>query len=273
MQGAGSYSVIANLGVNANSYSDSGLGASTSYDYRVAAVSDWGDSSYTTASGVTNDPPPFVDFVSSSDTPMSGSVSGTHSATHTDNGSSQSITERESGGKKNRRYTYLEHRWNFNVSSGATVTVNAQAWKSNSNSQESFEFEYSLNNGGSFSPLFILSSTSNGNMESIEIPGAPSGSIIIRATDTHRASGNRTKSTLSVDHLYIQVGNPPSNPPDGDPSGMEANASLPARSTWPGRTDRPMNPDSCWSARLPAAVPGARSLTLPQTARAIATPA
>jgi hypothetical protein len=29
---------------------------------------------------------------------------------------------------------------------------------------------------------------------------------------------------LHVDHLYIQVGNPPSDPPDGDPSGMTANA-------------------------------------------------
>jgi hypothetical protein len=221
--GAGSYTTIANPGVDANSYTDSGLGVSTSYDYRVAAVNDWGVSAYATASGVTNDPPPYVDYVSSSDTPMSGSVSGTHSATHTDNGSSQSITERESGGKKSNRYTYMEHRWNFSVSSGATVTLNAQAWKSGSNSQESFEFEYSLNNGSSFSPLFILSSTSNGNMESIEIPGAPSGSIIVRATDTHQVAGDRTKSTLSVDHLYIQVGNPPSNPPDGDPGGMTAN--------------------------------------------------
>jgi titin len=29
---------------------------------------------------------------------------------------------------------------------------------------------------------------------------------------------------VHIDHLYIQVGNPPSNPPDGDPSGMTANA-------------------------------------------------
>jgi hypothetical protein len=227
--GAGSFTVIANLGVNANSYTDNGRTASTTYDYRVAAVNDWGDSAYAIVSGTTNDPPPYVDYVSSSDTPMSGSVSGTHNATHTDNGSSQSITERESGGKKNRRYTYMEHRWNFSVSSGATATVNAQAWKSGSNSQESFEFEYSLNNGSSFSSLFILSSTSNGNMESIEIPGAPSGSIIIRASDTHQSAGNRTKSTVHIDHLYIQVGNPPSNPPDGDPSGMTANVASSSR--------------------------------------------
>ncbi len=57
-------------------------------------------------------------------------------------------------------------------------------------------------------------------MESIGIPGAPSGSIVIRATDTHQSTGDRNKSTLHVDHLYIQVGNPPSDPPDGDPNGM-----------------------------------------------------
>jgi hypothetical protein len=222
--GAGSFTVIANLGVNANSYTDSGRAASTTYDYQVAAVNDWGDSPYDTASGTTDDPPPYTDFVSSSDTPMAGSVSGTHIATHTDNGSSQSIMERESGGKKNSRYTYMEHRWNFNVGSGATVTVYAQAWKSGSNSVESFDFEYSLDNGDNFSHLFYLDSENNSYMDSIELAGAPSGSIIIRAKDTHQATGNRNKSTLHVDHLYIQVGNPPSDPPDGDPSGLTASA-------------------------------------------------
>ena len=51
----------------------------------------------------------------------------------------------KSGGRKNRRYTYLEHRWNFNVGSGVAVTVHAQAWKSGSNASESFDLEYSTN--------------------------------------------------------------------------------------------------------------------------------
>jgi len=220
--GTGTFATIANLGVNAGSYTDSGLAPGITYDYRVAAVNtDWGDSAYASASGATDDPPPFVDFVSASDTPMAGSVSGTHTATHTDNNSPQSITERESGGKPSGRYTYLEHRWNFNVSSGATTTVYAQVWKSGSNSSEVFVFEYSAN-GGSFMPLFDLTSGDSNHMEAAGIPGAPSGSIVIRVRDTHQSAGDRNKSTLQVDHLYIQVGSPPSDPPDDDPTGMTA---------------------------------------------------
>ena len=221
--GAGNYSLIASPGVNANSYTDNGLQASTTYDYRVAAVNDFGVSGFTTASGATNDPPPFVDYTSVSDTPVAGSVSGTHTATHTDDNSTQSIQERQSGGKKSDRYAYLEHRWNFNVNPGDTVTVFVQAWKTGSNSSESFDFDYSAN-GGSYQPLLNVSAGNTGNLQSFEIPGAPSGSIVIRVRDTYRVAGNTNQSTIHVDHLYIQVGNPPSNPPDGNPGNMTASA-------------------------------------------------
>jgi hypothetical protein len=108
---AGSFEQIADLGVDANSYSDTGLSASTTYDYRVSAYNDFGTSGFDTTSGTTNDPPAFVDFTATSDTAMSGSVNGGYTNTFSDNGSSQSITERESGGKPANRHTYLEHRW------------------------------------------------------------------------------------------------------------------------------------------------------------------
>jgi hypothetical protein len=223
--GGTSFAVIANLGVDASNYSDNGLTASTTYDYRVVAVNEMGDSDPTNASGATMDPPPWVDFVSLSDTPVAGSVSGTHTATHTYNGSTQSITERESGGRKSNRTTYMEHRWNFDVSSGITVTVFANAWQSGSNEDETFEFKYSLDNGISFSSLFIVDRTNNSNLQSVVLLNEPSGSIMIRVTDTHQSTGYRVKNTLHVDHLYIQVANPPSNPPDGNPGEMTATAS------------------------------------------------
>ena len=258
--GAGSFSVIANLGVDAQSYTDNGREASTTYDYQVAAVNDYGVSGYSSASGTTDDPPAFVDYESISDSPVAGSVSGTHSATHSDNGSAQSILERESGGKPRNRHTFLEHRWNFNISSGATVTVFAQAWKSGTNDSESFDIEYSLNNGSSFSALMMVSSTNSGNMQSANIPGAPSGSIILRVQDNHQASGNRNKSTFHVDHLYIRVGNGTGEPPPTDPpvapTGMTATAvsSSAINLTWTDNSDdefgfkveRSLNGSSNW---------------------------
>jgi hypothetical protein len=155
---------------------------------------------------------------------VAGSVSGSVSNTLSDDDSSQSITERDSGGKPANRHTYLEHRWNFNVSAGATVTVYANIWSGGSTDGDTFGLEYSLNNGGSFSSLFNVSSTASSNMQFATIPGIPSGSIIIRVVDTDQTRGHREKNTVSVDHLYIQVGNPSNDPPDGAPANLNANA-------------------------------------------------
>jgi len=222
--GQNSFGVIANSGANATSYTDNGLAADTSYDYRITAIGEYGNSASVTATGTTMAPPPFTNYNAIGQTVVSGTINGGYSNTFSDNGSVQAITEVESGGKPSNRHTYLEHRWNFNVSAGAMVTVYANAYSGGSSDGDTFRFEYSINNGGSFSTLFTVSSTSTNNQQMAAIPGAPSGSIIIRVVDTDRGNGHRDKDTINVDHLYIQVGNPSNDPPDGDPSGLNANA-------------------------------------------------
>jgi hypothetical protein len=211
------------------SHTASGLAAATQYTFTVAARDLSGNETAASspASATTDEPPPpppFVNYTSVSDTPVAGSVSGSHTDTHSDNGTAQSITERESGGKPQSRYAYLEHRWNFLIGSGATVVVYAQAWRSGSNSAESFDLEYSLNGGNTFLPLLNIAATSSTNLQSAALPGAPSGSVVLRVVDTHQQSGNRTLSTFHVDQLFIQVGTPASDPPDGDPANLQASA-------------------------------------------------
>ena len=211
-------------------YTATGLAADTQYTFTVSAKDQSGNetSPSNPASATTDAPSPWVDYNSSSETPVAGSVSSTHMATHSSDGAAEAITERESGGKPQNRHTYLEHRWNFNISAGATVTVYAQARKSGSNPSESFNLEYSLNNGSNFSPLMNISSTSSSNVQSANISDTSGGAIILRVKDTHQASGNRNKSTIHVDHLYIRVGNGTGEPPPGDPpaapTGMTATA-------------------------------------------------
>ena len=221
--GQSTYTTIANLGVNANSYTDTGLTSNTSYDYRVAATGEFGDSAYAMATGSTQEPPPYTNYGAISQTAVSGTVSGAYTNTLNDDGSTQSITEVESGGKPSNRHTYLEHRWNFNISAGATVTVYANAWSDGSSDGDNFRFEYSVNNGSSFSTLFTVSSTSGSNLQMVAIPGSPSGSIIIRVVDTDQGQGHRENNTINVDHLYIQVGNPSNDPPNGNPENLNAN--------------------------------------------------
>jgi len=222
--GQNSFNTIATLGVGAHSYGDTGLAAATTYDYRVAAFNDRGDSGFATASGTTNEPPASVNYVAVSDASVAGSVSGSASDTYDDDGVAQAITERQSGGRKSSRYTYLEHRWSFSISSGATATIYANAWSGGSSDGDTFDFEYSLDGGNSFALAFNVSSTSDANLASFDLPGSPSGSVIVRVVDTDQTAGHNEANTVYVDQLYIQVGNPSTEPPNGNPSGLSANA-------------------------------------------------
>ena len=207
-------------------YTASGLAPATQYTFTVAARDQSGNQTQASApaSATTDEPPPYVNYVATGETVVVGSVSGSYTATHADDGNAQVVTERESGGKPSSRYTYLEHRWYFSIGSGATVTVVVNAWKSGPNASESFELEYSLNGGNSFQPLLNIDSEDDGNLQMALIPGAPSGAVVLRAVDTFQQSGNRDVGSLHVDQLYIQVGNPPSDPPDGAPQSLSATA-------------------------------------------------
>ncbi len=214
-------------------YTATGLAAATQYTFTVVARDSFSNqttasspASATTATPPPAPPPPaFVEHVADSDTAVVGSVNGAVGNTYTDNGQAQSITEIESGGKPSIRYTYLEHRWNFNISLGASATVYANAWSGGSTDGDTFDFEYSLNGGGSWNFMFNISATSNANTRSFQLPGTPSGSVIVRVVDTDKSRGARETNTVWVDHLYIQVSNPPTEPPPppSAPSGLVAN--------------------------------------------------
>ncbi len=263
--GQSSFTTIANLGSNTTAYNDNGLTADTSYDYRVAAVNSSGDSGFATASASTLAPAPYTNYGANGETAVTGTVSGSYTNTLNDDGLSQAITEVESGGKPSSRYSYLEHRWNFNVSAGAMVTLYANAWSSGSSDGDTFRFEYSVNNGSSFSSLFTVSSTSNSNLQMADIPGSPSGSIIVRVVDTNHTKGHKELNSIIVDQLYIQVGNPSNDTPNGQPASLNAQAVAYNRVdlSWSNgssnesglKVERSPNGSSSWSviADLPAA--------------------
>ena len=214
---------------SSQSYTATGLAADTQYTYTVVARDLSGNQTAPSAArSATTDapppPPPYVNYTAVSDTPVAGSVSGSVASTEADDeGSVQSISERESGGKPQNRHTYLEHLWNFSIGAGDMVTVVANAWMSGPNAEESFDLEASIN-GGEFQKLVAITSADSNNLQSVVLPGAPNGSITLRVVDTLQVPGNRDANTIHVDHLYIQVGNPPTEPPDAAPSGLLAAA-------------------------------------------------
>jgi hypothetical protein len=208
------------------SYTATGLTAGTTYTFQTMARDQAGNETgrSPSASATTASPPPFTNFTASSESVVAGTLAGSYSRTFSDDGSTQAITEVESGGKPSNRHTYLEHRWNFNISAGATVTVYANAWSGGSSDGDNFRFEYSLNNGSSFQTLFTVSATSGSNLQMATLSGTPSGSVIIRVVDTDRTRAHREANTINVDHLYIQVNNPANEPPNGNPGGLNAQA-------------------------------------------------
>lgn len=168
-------------------------------------------------------PPPFTDHGASGDIPVAGSVSGNYTATAADDGLAQSITERESGGKKNDRHSYGEHRWSFSLPSGGTeVTVSVNAWQSVSSDGDTFDFYWSAN-GSNWTHMFNVADTSEGAPVTFALPEGTGGTVYIRVKDTDQTKGNRSKDTVYVDFLHIRVSNMAPEPLTGSkPTGLSA---------------------------------------------------
>jgi len=153
-----------------------------------------------------------TDQVAEAEIAGSGAATGIYTDTHSDDGVSQSITERESGGRKSDRHSYLEWTWRFQVVPGSSMTLFANAWFSGSGDGDQFVFAWS-SDGVSFTDLFVVSSTDPANLQSAPIPAY--GTVYIRVRDTDQAPGNRGLDTVFVDHLFVrsEAGEPPPPPP------------------------------------------------------------
>jgi PKD repeat protein len=163
-------------------------------------------------------PPAQVDHLAQADLPGAGTVSGTFTNTHDDDGVAQGIQERESGGRKGSRYSYLEHGWQFQVGATTTLTVIANAWSGGSSDGDAFRFEWAAGSAA-FQPLFTVSSTSPGNLQSAMITAG--GTVTIRVVDTDATPGHTALDTVLVDQLILRADNTvPENPP-ATPIGLQ----------------------------------------------------
>lgn len=162
-----------------------------------------------------SEPPSFVLQFAEADLAGAGTVSGTYADTHADGGAVQSITERESGGKKDQRHSFLSHTWRFTVVPGSDVTLFANAWSSDSAEGDEFLFEWS-SDGANYEGLFTVGSTSDSNVQNAPIPA--SGTIYVRVSDTDQATGNNALDTVFVDQIYIRSDNGGEPPPNIHPT-------------------------------------------------------
>jgi PKD repeat protein len=161
-----------------------------------------------------------VDNTAVADVLGQGTVSGTYLNTRFDDGVTQSIRERESGGKKSSRHSLSKHTWRVDLPPVNMATVLVNAWSSGSNDGDSFVFAWSTDNS-QFFDLFEIDSTDTAFTRSAVITAALNGPVYIRVTDTDRSSGNRALDTVFIDQLIIRTEAATGSPPDA-PGGLSA---------------------------------------------------
>ncbi|NNL94725.1 MAG: DUF5060 domain-containing protein [Xanthomonadales bacterium] len=192
------------------------------YTLRADATDDDGETTQVSIGIIVNPSNPTVetDHQAIADIPGAGTVTGTFASTGEDDDIWQSIRERESGGKKNNRHSFLEHRWQFNITPADSATLMTNAWSSGSSDGDQFRFEYSSDNSN-WTEAFVIASTDPANSASVLLPSNLSGNVYIRVTDTDQGQGNRALDTVLVDQLIIRTVSGPGDPPAA-PSNLQA---------------------------------------------------
>ncbi len=169
-------------------------------------------------------PPPIVDQLAIGQILTWGSVSGSYTNTHTDDGNVQSITEVTTTGAPKNRVSRLRFQWTFEVESGSAVTLFANAWGNSSSDGDRFEFSYSTD-GSFFTPVFTVDgNTSTGSFLVAMLPPATAGTVYVRVEDTDRTKGATGKDTVYVDQLLIRTERDIGGSPPAIPTGLVANA-------------------------------------------------
>ena len=193
----------ATASANATSFEDTGLAGATPYGYRIKARNSAGDSAWSNVADATTDtPPPYQTVLASSEATLAGTlVAGSYIRTFDLDGSLEQIRERESGGKRNRRYSYMDHQWSLASPSGA-ASLSVTGYSGNSSDGDRFELSYSTGGGFTFFcelPIGSSSTCSTG----FEMPSA--GTVTVRVTDTNQARGARALDSVFIDQIQMLV--------------------------------------------------------------------
>lgn len=213
------FTQIASLPANSNSYTNTALQADTLYSYRVRAWNSTGNSGYSqVAIAATESLPPVVDQLASADLLVAGTMTGSYQDTWSADSRLQTIKERLSGGKANRRYGYLEHKWTIPVKPGNSVVLYANV--QTSATTDSFTFAYSTDNS-KFINMFAVNAGSSGPQQ-FALPPSLNGTLYVRVSDNTRTAGQATAHTVQVDQLLVRSWNNADAAVPAAPSGVSA---------------------------------------------------
>jgi L-serine deaminase len=153
-----------------------------------------------------------IDDVANSDVAVAGTVSGSYADTQSSNDVRESITEIASGGKPSSRYSYLEHKWTFDVSGGASVVFYVEAHKTASTDGDHFVFAYSQDDVTYTDMVTVTKTADDNSCQWYILPNTLSGTVYVRVKDTDQTAGNQSLDTIYIDHMYISSPGVPAAP-------------------------------------------------------------
>jgi len=145
------------------------------------------------------------------DIPVIGTVSGDYFNTTASDNVYESITEIEYTGHPVKQYSYLEHKWTFNVGSGGNdLLFYVEAYRTNNTEGDNFVLAYSTDDVNYNNLVIVASATEQ--VYSAPLPSSLTHTVYIRVLDTDRSWGNVFLDSIYIDHMYIEYTTSPGPP-------------------------------------------------------------
>jgi hypothetical protein len=145
-----------------------------------------------------------VDNVANSDISVKGTIAGSYTDTQSSDNVYETITERLSGGKPSNRYSYLEHKWTFNVSASSTATFHVEAYKTADSDGDNFILAYSTDDYNYHDLVTVWKTADDDSIQSCPLPVSTAGTVYIRVKDTNQIPGSQSLDSISIDRMYIR---------------------------------------------------------------------
>ncbi|MBD3219030.1 MAG: PKD domain-containing protein, partial [candidate division Zixibacteria bacterium] len=175
-----------------------------------------------------------------SDIPIYGTVSGSYLDTYTSDNVYETITEILYTGHPRKTYSYLEHKWNFNIDASDGATFYLEAYRPGNTDGDDFVFAYSTDDVNYYNLVTVASATEQ--VYSASLP-AITGTVYIRVLDNQRSWGGNSLDPVYVDQMYIAYSSS-TNPPVADFIGSPTSGDYPLTVQF---TDLSNNSPTSWS--------------------------
>jgi PKD repeat protein len=153
---------------------------------------------------------PFEQVFALSDIPVAGTVSGSYVNTFTSDNGYESITEVAYTGHPVKTYSFLEHKWNFNVGGGTDPTFYLEAYRPDNADGDNFIFEYSTDDITYLSLVTVANASEQ--VYSVALPGGTTGTVYVRVRDSNHGWSTNSMDIVYIDQMYIEYSTSPSPP-------------------------------------------------------------